>query len=366
MKNEELKNEELRTVTTTNHTPKEGRMTLTATMPATPAEAQRQHGFEAFRPFDLNGLKTYDLTSRPSKVFHDELGQPVSPNATIEEWLNCLPKQLAAQELRRVSGHLCRAYREGRMAAAALGGHVIKTGCAPYLIDWIQKGILKAVALNGSAAIHDFELAIAGKTSENVSVQLPSGQFGMARETADAFAVAARDGADNERGLGWALGQHLDSLDCPYAEASLMLAAYRAGIPCTVHVALGTDIVHMHPHVSGAALGEASLIDFRRLCSVVATMERGVWMNLGSAVIMPEVFVKAVAVVNNFGHHLDGLVTVNLDKQVQYRSRVNVIERPSAEGIELIGHHEILLPLLHAAVACQMARGQTSVPAQAA
>ncbi len=256
--------------------------------------------------------------------------------------------------------------REGRTAAAALGGHVIKTGCAPYLIDWIQKGILKAVALNGSAAIHDIELAVAGKTSENVSKQLPTGQFGMARETADAFAVAARDGAANELGLGWALGKHLEGMDCPHADTSLILAAYRAGIPCTVHVALGTDIVHMHPHVSGSALGEASLIDFRRLCSVVATMEQGVWMNLGSAVILPEVFVKAVSVVNNFGHSLDGLVTVNLDKQAQYRSRVNVIERPGSEGIELIGYHEIMLPLLHAAVACQMGRAQTRTPAQAA
>ena len=340
-------------------------MTATKTMHAAYNPPHNQ-AFEAFKPYDLNGLKTYELTSRPSKVFHDDLGRPVTPDTTVDAWLNSLPKQLAALELRRVSGHLCRAHCEGRTAAAAAGGHVIKTGCAPYLIDWIQKGILKAVALNGSAAIHDFELAVAGKTSENVSAQLPGGQFGMARETADAFAVAARDGAECERGLGWALGRHLDGLGCPHADASLVLAAYRAGIPCTVHVALGTDIVHMHPHVSGAALGEASLIDFRRLCSVVATMERGVWMNLGSAVIMPEVFVKAVSVVNNFGHSLDGLVTVNLDKQAQYRSRVNVIERPSAEGIELIGHHEIMLPLLHAAVACQMARVQQAIPAQAA
>jgi hypothetical protein len=322
--------------------------------------------FAGMRPYDLSGLKTYELTSRPSKVFHDELGRPITPETTVDQWLQSLPKQLASMELRRVSSHLCRAHREGRTTAAALGGHVIKTGCAPYLIDWIDKGILKAVALNGSAAIHDLELAIAGKTSENVSLQLPGGQFGMARETADAFAVAARNGAENELGLGWALGKHLDSLGCAHAELSLVLAAYRAGIPCTVHVALGTDIVHMHPHVSGAALGESSLVDFRRLCSVVATMERGVWMNLGSAVIMPEVFVKAVSVVNNFSHSLDGLVTVNLDKQIQYRSRVNVIERPSAEGIELIGHHEIMIPLLHAAVACQMSRAQSTAPAQAA
>ncbi|MBI3412008.1 MAG: hypothetical protein HY040_27065 [Planctomycetes bacterium] len=312
----------------------------------------------------MNGLKTYDLTSRPSKVFHDDLGRPVLPGTSVDQWLASLPRQLAANELRRVSSHLVRAHRDGR-TAAALGGHVIKTGCAPYLIDWIQCGVLKAVALNGSAAIHDLELAVAGKTSENVSLQLPSGQFGMARETADAFAVAARIGAENEMGLGAALGQYLDSMKPPHAESSLVLAAYRAGVPCTVHVALGTDIVHMHPHVSGAALGEASLIDFRRLCSVVATMHQGVWLNLGSAVIMPEVFVKAVAVANNFGHSLDGLVTVNLDKQVQYRSRVNVVERPAAEGIELIGHHEIMLPLLHAAVTCEMARAASACQPEA-
>jgi deoxyhypusine synthase len=316
-------------------------------------------GFEA-PPFDLSGLKTYDLLSRPSKVFHDDLGQPVAPQSSVAEWLASLPRQLAANDVRRVAQHLARAHREGRTVAVGLGGHVIKTGCAPYLIDWINQGLIKAVAMNGSAAIHDVELAVAGKTSENVTAQLPAGQFGMARETADAFAVAARAGAQDSLGLGWALGQHLAALDCPYADASLLLAAHRAGIPCTVHVALGTDIVHMHPHVSGAALGEASLVDFRRLCSVVATMARGVWMNLGSAVIMPEVFVKAVAVARNFNHDLDGLVTVNLDKQAQYRSRVNVLERPSSEGIELIGHHEIMLPLLHVSVACEMSKLQAT------
>jgi deoxyhypusine synthase len=333
--------------------------------PACQSGKERPH---IFPPFDLSGLKTYDLISRPSKVFHEDLGQPVGPDATVQEWLGSLPRQLAAQDLRRVTDHLCRAHAEGRTIAAAIGGHVIKTGCAPYLIDWIRRGLLNAVALNGAAAIHDFELAAAGKTSEDVARQLPSGQFGMVRETADAFAVAARLGCENELGLGWALGRHLESLDCPYAESSLVLAAYQTGIPCTIHVALGTDIVHMHPHVSGAALGEASLTDFRRLCSVVATLREGVWLNLGSAVVMPEVFVKAVAVARNFGHSLDGLVTVNVDKQAQYRSKVNVLERPSAEGIELIGHHEILLPLLHVAVAARLASSNSvrCDPAQAA
>lgn len=312
-------------------------------------------GPQGIPPLDLHGLKTYELVSRPSKVFHEELGRPVPASATLAEWLEALPRQLAGRELRRLAEHLCRAYRQGRTIAAGLGGHVIKTGCAPYLIDWIERGLLCAVALNGAAAIHDVELALAGKTSEDVAAQLTDGRFGMARETADAFAVAARAGAENNLGLGWALGQYLERCDCPYPQSSLLLAAYRAGIPCTVHVALGTDIVHMHPHVCGAALGEASMIDFRRLCTVVSTLAYGVWLNLGSAVILPEVFVKAVSVVRNFGYELDGLVTVNVDKQVQYRSRVNVLERPSAEGIELIGHHELLLPLLHAAVACQLA-----------
>jgi hypothetical protein len=312
-------------------------------------------GPKAPAPFDLHGLKTYDLASRPSKVFHDDLGRPVGAGAGVGEWLDALPRQLAGRELRRLADLLCRSRRDGRTAAAALGGHVIKTGCGPYLIDWIKQGVLTGLALNGAAAIHDLELALAGKTSEDVAAQLPSGAFGMARETADAFAVAGRAGAENDLGLGWALGRYLDGLDCPYAECSLLLAAYRAGVPCTVHVALGADIVHMHPHVSGAALGEASMIDFRRLCGLVSTLAHGVWLNLGSAVVLPEVFVKAVAVVRNFGHGLDGLVTVNVDKQAQYRARVNVLERPASEGIELIGHHEILLPLLHAAVACRLA-----------
>ncbi len=305
----------------------------------------------ALQPFDLHGLKTYELKSRPSKVFYEDLGHPLEAGASLGDWLDSLPRQLAGNDLRRVGDHICRAYEEHHTVVAAVGGHVIKTGCAPYLIDWVRRGLLSALVLNGAAAIHDFELAFAGKTSEDVASQLPTGRFGMAQETADAFAVAARIGAERENGLGWALGGYMDELNCPHADCSLVLAAYRAGIPCTIHVALGTDIVHMHPHVSGAALGEASLIDFRRLCSVVAGMEHGVWLNLGSAVVLPEVLLKAVSVVRNFGHSLEGLVTVNVDKQVQYRSKVNVLDRPAAEGIELIGHHELLLPLLHAAVA---------------
>jgi hypothetical protein len=303
-------------------------------------------------------LRTYDLNTRPSKVFVEDLGRPLEAGARVADWLDALPRQLAGKDLRRISDHFCRAHRDRRTVVAALGGHVIKTGCAPYLIDWVKRGVVNAVVLNGAAAIHDLELALAGKTSEDVAAQLPSGHFGMARETADAFAVAARCGAENDVGLGAALGHYLDSLDCPHADCSLVLATYRAGIPCTIHVALGTDTVHMHPHVSGAALGEASLIDFRRLCTVVGSLEHGIWLNLGSAVVLPEVLLKAVSVVRNFGHSLEGLLTVNVDKEFRYRSAVNVLDRPSAEGIQLTGHHEILLPLLHAAVACKLAAAE--------
>ena len=312
------------------------------------------------KPIDLHGLKTYDLHTRPSKVFYEDLGRPLAPGAAVADWVEALPRPPAGGDLRRVRDRLCRARDAGRPVVAAVGGSVVKTGCSPYLVDWVRRGLVTAVAMTGAAAIHDFELALAGKTGEDPARGLPAGRYGMARETADAFAVAARAGADRGTGLGAALGQYIDDLDCPYSAASLLVAARRAGIPCTVHVALGTDTVHMHPHVSGAALGEASHLDFRLLCSVVAGMKDGVWLHLGSAVVLPEVFLKAVAVARNFGHDLGGLVTVVIDKEPRYRARADVLERPSAEGYELVGHHELLLPLLHAAVACGLETAASS------
>ena len=318
------------------------------------------------RPFDLSGLRTYDLASRPSKVAIADLGRPVAPATPIGDWLDSLPRQLAANELRKLRDHFVRAHREGRTVAAAIGGHVIKTGCAPYLIDLIERGVITAVAMNGSAAIHDFELALAGKTSEDVGAQLHAGKFGMARETAEAFAIAARIGSQNDLGLGAALGRHIADIDCPHSEVSLVAACHRAGIPCTIHVALGTDIVHMHPQVSGAALGEASMLDFRILCSVIASLAHGIWWNIGSAVVMPEVFLKAVSVVRNFGHDLDGLVTANFDMESKYRTGMNVLRRPGSEGIEVIGHHELLIPLFHAAVVAKLGVASDTGLSQAA
>jgi hypothetical protein len=311
-------------------------------------------------PFDPNNLKTYPLASRPSKVAIGDLGRLVPPSASIGDFLNSLPKQFGAVELRNLRDHIVRCHRDKRTVVAAIGGHVIKVGCAPYLIDWIKRGFVGAIAMNGSAAIHDFELAFAGKTSEDVAAQLPEGRFGMARETADAFAIAAKMGREAASGLGSSLGQYIDDIRCPYADASVVCAARRAKIPCTIHVAIGTDIVHMHPQMSGADLGEASLEDFRLLCKVVHGMQEGLWLNIGSAVIMPEVFLKAIAVARNLGADLSGLVTANLDKEAKYRTKMNVLSRPSAKGIEIIGHHEINIPLLHAAVsaACGVAETQ--------
>ena len=249
---------------------------------------------------------------------------------------------------------MVRAHDEGRPVVAAMGGHVVKTGCGPYLIDWISRGVLKGVVMNGSAAIHDLELAIAGRTSEDVGPRLMAGTFGFASETSELFANACDLAATDGLGLGRALGQVVTEHGGPGLDSSLLVAAHRSGVPLTVHVAVGTDIVHMTPKLDGASLGKATLDDFRGLCRLVATMAGGVWLNLGSAVVLPEVFLKAIAIVRNLGLSLDGLTTANLDFSQQYRGLLNVLQRPGAEGIALTGHHEIMIPLLHAAVVARI------------
>jgi hypothetical protein len=296
------------------------------------------------------------LYDRPSKVKVPDLGRPLAGEATVDQLLDSLPDQLAGRLLRRWRDVLLTAYHADRPVVGALGGHVIKTGCGPYLIDWLRRGVVTALALNGSAAIHDVELALAGCTSEDVEARLPNGSFGMTRETAAFFARAAEEAVTTQRGLGSALGGLLLREPCQHPEASLLRAAAEAGIPCTVHVALGTDIVHMHPCASGARTGEASMQDFRLLCRVVADLEGGVWMNLGSAVMLPEVFLKAVAIARNLGFSLEGMTTIDLDMIRQYRTRVNVLERHHCNGFAVTGHHEIILPLIHAAVVARLKR----------
>ncbi|MBV8557324.1 MAG: hypothetical protein JO116_17305 [Planctomycetaceae bacterium] len=303
---------------------------------------------------DLNDLRFEPLAGRPSKVKLADLGRPVGPDATIADWLDALPDQLAAREIKRLRDAIVRAHTQGRTVVAALGGHVIKTGCAPYLVDWIGRGILNGLALNGSAAIHDLELAIAGLTSEDVGPRLMAGTFGFARETSDLFATACGRAAEGACGLGAALGDVILEHGGPGLESSLLVAARRRAIPLTVHVAVGTDIVHMTPRLDGGSLGKATLDDFRILCGVVAGMAGGVWLNIGSAVVLPEVFLKTVAVARNLGRSLDGLTTANLDFDQKYRGLLNVLRRPGAEGVALTGHHELMIPLLHAAVAAAL------------
>jgi len=307
---------------------------------------------------NLDDLRFEPLAGRTSKVSLAELGRPSGPDIPVGDWLETLPALLGAAALKRLTDALIRAHQAHRPIVAALGGHVVKTGCAPYLIDWIERGILQGLALNGSAAIHDLELAIAGKTSEDVGARLMAGTFGFARETSDLFASACARAAARSVGLGAALGDVVLEYGGPGLDSSLLVAARRENLPLTVHVAIGTDIVHMSPALDGAALGQAALADFRTLCALVARMAGGVWLNLGSAVVMPEVFLKAVSIARNLGRSLDGLTTANLDFDQKYRGLLNVLERPGAEGIALTGHHEILIPLLHAAVLARLAGPQ--------
>jgi hypothetical protein len=309
----------------------------------------------ALPELDLDAFRFEPLAERPSKVRSADLGRPTGPNPGLADWLDGLPDLLAARGLKRLRDAVVTAWRGGRPVVAALGGHVVKTGCAPYLIDWIDRGVLTGLALNGSAAIHDLELAVAGRTSEDVGPRLMAGTFGFARETSELFAKACERASAATTGLGEALGAVVTEHGGPGLDDSLLVAAHRAGVPLTVHVAVGTDIVHMTPALDGAALGRATLADFRLLCRVVADLAGGVWMNLGSAVVLPEVFLKAVSVARHLGRPLDGLTTANLDFDQKYRGLLNVLQRPGSEGVALTGHHELMIPLLHAAVVTRLA-----------
>jgi hypothetical protein len=306
---------------------------------------------------DLDALRYEPLAERPSKVRLADLGRPAGPGASLDDWLDGWPGQLGAKEFKRLRDAIVTARRAGAPVVAALGGHVVKTGCAPYLIDWVRRGVLNGLALNGSAAIHDLELAIAGQTSEDVGARLMEGTFGFAAETSDLFARACDRAGRDGGGLGAALGEVVIEQGGPGLDASLLVAARRHKIPLTVHVAVGTDIVHMTARLNGAALGQATLDDFRILCGVVAAMAGGVWLNLGSAVVLPEVFLKTVAVARNLGHSLDGMTTANLDFDQKYRGLLNVLQRPGSAGVALTGHHEIMIPLLHAAVVARLGPG---------
>ncbi|MEP6539590.1 MAG: hypothetical protein ABJF23_29915 [Bryobacteraceae bacterium] len=308
------------------------------------------------RPLDVSGLKTIPIQSRGGKVRVDHFARPYKKGESIIQFVDSLPRLLAADSFRSVAEAILGAKAARKPIIWGLGGHVIKCGLAPILIDLMNRGFATAFAMNGAAAIHDFEIAIAGQTSEDVEAVLPDGSFGSAEETGKEFNVAITDGNRHILGVGEAVGRYLErNAKAAYARQSLLHEAYKSLVPVTVHIAIGTDTPHTHPRADGASLGEASLRDFRLFCSLVKEMNAGgVYVNVGSAVVLPEVFLKAVSVVRNLGNPLAEFTTVNFDFLQHYRPRANVVERPHAgaggKGYSVTGHHEIMIPLLAAAL----------------
>ncbi len=303
--------------------------------------------------FDLSDVRTYPLKSRKSKARAEDFARPCDPTATVRTFVDSLPDILAAADFKAIVDAIADAKRRDGGILWGLGAHVIKTGLGPVVIDLMERGFVSAIATNGAAVIHDFEIALVGATSEDVDEALGPGTFGMAEETGRLLNGAINDGVAAGLGIGQAVTKFLGGKEPQYARSSILTAAARLRIPVTVHVAIGTDIIHMHPAASGAALGDGSLRDFRYFVSNVARLERGVYLNCGSAVVLPEVFLKAVALARNRGIALAGLTTVNLDFIQLYRPQTNVVKRPTAgtgRGYSLVGHHEIMIPLLAAAV----------------
>jgi hypothetical protein len=306
-----------------------------------------------FEPIDLDGLVTFPLAERRSKVSTKDFARPWTPGGGLKDFLEGLPSLLAASDLQTVIGAIAEARGAGRTVAMAMGAHVIKVGLNPLVIDWMERGVLTAVAMNGAGIIHDMELAMTGGTSEDVDASLGDGRFGMARETGRFLSGAVSAARTNGWGLGEAVGRAIRKEGLPEADGSILAAGVRLGVPITVHVALGTDILHMHPDFDPSAAGAASHRDFRTFASVVATLQEGVYLNVGSAVLLPEVFLKALTLVRNLGHKVDRFTAVNMDFIRHYRPHTNVVHRPTAgggRGIHLIGHHEIMFPLLAAGV----------------
>ncbi len=308
-------------------------------------------------PLEFTDLRAEPLARRPSKVTPRDFARPLKPGARFKDFLDTLPHLLAANDFRRLVAALRAARSKRKPILWGLGGHVIKTGLAPILIDLMRRGYVHGIATTGAALIHDFEIALAGRTSEDVEAQLTRGRFGLAHETGLYLNEAAVGAARSGLGLGEATGKLLTNprIGAKHLDVSLLAAAYRKRVPFTVHVAIGTDIFHVHPSADGAALGAASYRDFRLFCALVKQMNNGgVYLNVGSAVILPEVFLKALAVVRGLGHPLKNFTTANLDFQQHYRPTQNVLRRPAAalhaDAIALTGPHELLLPLLAAAL----------------
>lgn len=312
-----------------------------------------------FHPIDLAQISTYPLDSRHSKVTVKDFAHPLSNEEarSASSLLNSLPNILAVQSLRAVVAAITHAKAKHKAIIWGAGGHVIKTGLAPIIIDLMRRGFVTSIALNGSGVIHDFEIALIGSTSEDVDETLGQGAFGMAEETGRMLNDAINQGAQDDIGLGEAVGQMLVELQPPFASYSLLHEAYRNKIPVTVHATIGTDIIHLHPNADGASIGQTAHRDFRLLTSIVKELDGGgIYLNIGSAVTLPEIFLKAVTVVRNLGVPLQDFTTANFDFIQHYRPNTNVVKRPVAngagKGYSLTGHHELMIPLLAAAIIC--------------
>lgn len=314
---------------------------------------------ERVPPADLSRVRTYPLSERRNKVRISDFAKPVDAESSLDAFLDGLPDVLGAATLRGLARAIASAADAGRMVVWAIGAHVIKVGLSPVLIRMMERGEIGALVLNGAGAIHDWEIAAIGETSEDVAQALHLGRFGMAEETGREMSEAAVEAAERGEGLGETIGRRILESRRPYATASLLARAFDLGIPATVHVAIGSDIVHQHPAADGAAIGAATYTDFRRLVSIASRLSGGAWINCGSAVQLPEVFLKALSVAENLGGRPAGLVTANLDMIRHYRTEENVLRRPTiGEGraFALVGHHEIQVPLLAAAIAIERRR----------
>ncbi len=296
-------------------------------------------------------IRTYSLFERESKVCVLDFGKPFDLSCDFEAFLSSLPNILAAKDLKEIAKSIADTKKAGKKVILGIGAHVIKVGLSPLIIDLMENGVIDGLAMNGACTIHDTEIALVGHTSEDVAKEIKNGSFGMVKETAEFIINAVKD--NNNLGLGEAIGKALYQSNFNYKNFSLLAEAYRLRIPATVHIAMGTDIIHMHPEFDGAAFGRASHRDFLVFSKLVSELETGCYINLGSAVIMPEVFLKAVSLVRNLGHSLTNITTVNMDFIQHYRPMTNVVRRPTLEGgkgFSLTGHHEIMFPLLCASI----------------
>jgi hypothetical protein len=308
-------------------------------------------------PLSLDGIKTYSLSERASKVSHADFGAPWRKGGSFREFVDRLPRILAGETLRAVAAAWVKARKNSRPVLLGMGAHPVKVGLNPVLIDLLNRGLITGVAMNGAGIIHDAEVAMVGRTSEDVDEVLGCGAFGMARETAEFLNRAIAWGAKEGLGLGQAVGRRLLESAFPHRDLSLVAAAAARDVPLTVHVAVGTDIIHLHPSVDPEALGATTHRDFRLFAALVGGLDDGVFINLGSAVIIPEVFLKALTLARNLGHPASPLTTVNLDFVQHYRPLTNVVRRPTAgagRGLALTGHHELLFPMLAALVIEEM------------